>query len=346
MCVAIGEAGLDEALSGGSWTVFAPIDSAFFAIDEQVLSDLLNDKEALTELLLFHAVDQPLLLEDTGCTERITMANGRDSRRVCKTNGIFQKGGENSRDLMPRILESVDGATNIQACNGIVHLIDKVMIDKALPTAAPSTEPPTMAPVVQVTPAPTMAPVVPVTPAPTVAPVVLVTPSPSMPPVVVNMTPPPTAAETSVPDAGCNGTIAELACGLDDFSILCSALETAGLDEVLSGNETVFTVFAPTNQAFEMLDADLLAGVLADLEALTDILLYHVVAEVEVLSTDLVCSELVEMANGANTRTVCSDGSFFQKGGGNPDDSMPEIISADIPACNGVVHVVDKVILP
>lgn len=103
-------------------------------------------------------------------------------------------------------------------------------------------------------------------------------------------------------------------------------------------------MFAPNNDAFEKLGATL-ADVLADKELLTNILLFHAV-EGEVLSTDLKCKGTVEMVNGADSRTVCQGDSIFQKGGGNPRDAMPEIIAVDIEACNGIVHVVDEVLLP
>jgi hypothetical protein len=52
------------------------------------------------------------------------------------------------------------------------------------------------------------------------------------------------------------------------------------------------------------------------------------------------------MTNGEDSRTVCKGDAIYQKGGGNTDDALPQIISADIVACNGVVHVVDNVMLP
>ncbi len=52
------------------------------------------------------------------------------------------------------------------------------------------------------------------------------------------------------------------------------------------------------------------------------------------------------MTNGKDSRTICKDGTTYQKGGGNSDDAKPEIISADIEACNGVIHVVSEVMLP
>lgn len=73
--------------------------------------------------------------------------------------------------------------------------------------------------------------------------------------------------------------------------------------------------------------------------------MYHVVLE-ELLSTDLECGGLVTMANTRDTRTICEDHDLFQKGSGNTEENLPKIIGTDILACNGVIHVVDNVILP
>jgi uncharacterized surface protein with fasciclin (FAS1) repeats len=103
-------------------------------------------------------------------------------------------------------------------------------------------------------------------------------------------------------------------------------------------------VFAPTNEAFANL-GDTLDAVLADKDLLTDVLLFHAVAG-EVLSTDLRCKKRVKMANGKDSRTVCRGASVFQKGAGNPRSDMPEIIEVNLPACNGILHIVDEVMLP
>lgn len=139
---------------------------------------------------------------------------------------------------------------------------------------------------------------------------------------------------------------AEIACTSDDFSTLCSAVTAAGLGDALSGGS--WTVFAPTNAAFEALGSELLDTVVNDVGLLTDVLLFHVVDE-PVYSEDLVCASLIEMANGQDSRTVCHGGNgvdgIFQKGGTNTRDMMPEIVSADIKACNGVIHVVSTFLM-
>lgn len=140
-------------------------------------------------------------------------------------------------------------------------------------------------------------------------------------------------------------TSAEIACGLDNFSTLCSAVQLAELDGALSDGQ--WTVFAPTNAAFEELGQATLDTVLANKDLLTDILLFHAVSDRVIFADDLECTHLTHMANGKDSRHVClGNGDVHQKGAGNPRDDMPRIVDTDIGACNGVVHVVDEVMLP
>jgi uncharacterized surface protein with fasciclin (FAS1) repeats len=141
-------------------------------------------------------------------------------------------------------------------------------------------------------------------------------------------------------------TIAGIACGTEGFATLCAAVKAAGLDGTLGSG--TYTVFAPTDDAFENLPSGTLDALLKDIPALKNILLFHVVAGKKVYKKDLKCSRLVKMANNKSSRTVCRKNGtqLFQKGAGNPRSKMPEIITADIKACNGVIHVVSEVMLP
>ena len=138
---------------------------------------------------------------------------------------------------------------------------------------------------------------------------------------------------------------AEIACSLDDFSTLCTAIQTVGLDDDLN-EDGQWTVFAPTDAAFSKLDDDLFNSILSDHGLLKDVLLFHAVANDVVYASDLECKNTIQMANGKNSRTVCRGASVYQKGAGNSRDDMPEIIESDIAACNGILHVVDEVMLP
>jgi len=142
-------------------------------------------------------------------------------------------------------------------------------------------------------------------------------------------------------------SIADIACGTEGFGTLCAAVQAADLAGTLSGDGP-FTVFAPTDEAFGNLPAGTVEALLDDIPALSNILLFHVVAGKAVYSRDLQCTALTEMANGKDSRTVCQRVArkINQKGAGNSRDKMPEIIGVDIEACNGVVHVVSEVMLP
>lgn len=130
---------------------------------------------------------------------------------------------------------------------------------------------------------------------------------------------------------------ADLACSNSDFSILCTLLVEHGLAENL--RSATWTVFAPTDEAFEN------APPFPSDRSISWILMGHTVPGVTIPAEDLACSELTTMGNGKDTRTVCKREGVYQKGRGNSDEERPEIILADVEACNGVVHVVNQVIL-
>ena len=86
---------------------------------------------------------------------------------------------------------------------------------------------------------------------------------------------------------------------------------------------------------------------LTDQGLVTNVLLQHIVWGSVVYSSNLTCDMSVSMGNDENNMIACKDGSFFVGGPSNgTPDAFPQIISADIEACNGVIHVIDGVILP
>lgn len=134
------------------------------------------------------------------------------------------------------------------------------------------------------------------------------------------------------------GTIVDIAVGNDDFSILVSALQTADLVETLQG-EGPFTVFAPTNDAFaDLLEAlDVTAEELLAQPDLANVLLYHVIAG-EVFAGDL--------EDGLEAETVNGETVTFDLSGDTPMVNESGIIDTDIEASNGVIHVIDTVLVP
>lgn len=140
-------------------------------------------------------------------------------------------------------------------------------------------------------------------------------------------------------------TIAEIICDTDGFSTLCAAIKAAGLDATLDGTAK-FTVFAPTDVAFDDLPMGTVEALLDDITALTNILLFHTVADKKLYSKDLKCTKKIEMANGKDSRTVCRGNRVFQKGAGNDRDMIPEIVLADTEACKGLIHTISGIMLP
>lgn len=137
------------------------------------------------------------------------------------------------------------------------------------------------------------------------------------------------------PEEECE-TIVEIAAGNPDFSTLVTAVTEAGLVETLSGDGP-FTVFAPTNAAFEALPDGTLESLLADPEgALTDILTLHVIAgEVDSAAATAAAGTNVETLGGPVA--VALEGESLTVGGAT-------VVQADIEACNGIIHVIDAVI--
>ncbi len=132
------------------------------------------------------------------------------------------------------------------------------------------------------------------------------------------------------------GTIVDVATEAGTFTTLLQAAETAGLVETLAG-EGPYTVFAPNDEAFAAVDPATLEALLADPEALSDVLLYHVVAG-EVTAADVVELDSATTVQGSDLPIVV-DGDTVMVGGAT-------VIATDIPASNGVIHVIDQVLIP
>lgn len=131
--------------------------------------------------------------------------------------------------------------------------------------------------------------------------------------------------------------VVQIAAGADDFSTLVTAVKAAGLAEALSG-EGPFTIFAPTNAAFEKLPDGTVAALLKPeaKEKLGAILKYHVVAG-KVMAADVKPGE-VKTLNGEKVTIAVKDGKVMV------DEAT--VVKTDIVGTNGVIHVIDSVILP
>ena len=132
--------------------------------------------------------------------------------------------------------------------------------------------------------------------------------------------------------------IVGLAVGNEDLSTLVAAVQAAGLVETLQ-SAGPFTVFAPTNAAFDALPAGTLESLLKpeNKAKLASILTYHVLGA-KVMSSDLSNGQMAKTAEGADVKVTL-----------NGDVVMindAKVVAADVSASNGVVHVIDKVMLP
>ena len=131
-------------------------------------------------------------------------------------------------------------------------------------------------------------------------------------------------------------TVVDIAVADGRFTTLVTALQAADLVGVLSG-EGPFTVFAPTDDAFNNLPEGTLDSLLADIPALTDVLLYHVVSG-KVMAADVVGLESAETVQGSSVSISVMGESVMV------DDA--NVIITDIEGSNGVIHVIDAVIIP
>jgi uncharacterized surface protein with fasciclin (FAS1) repeats len=258
---ALEAANLVDTLAGeGPYTVFAPTDEAFAALPEGTLDALLSDTDALREVLLYHVADGRLAAADVAGSDAIATLNGEDAPVTVDGDTV-------------RIGDATITQTDIEASNGVIHVIDRVLV--------------------------------------------------------------PEVDEPPMPEGK---NIVETAMDDDRFSTLVTAVEAAGLVDTLSG-EGPFTVFAPTNDAFAALPEGTLDALLADPQgALTDVLLYHVVAD-SLMAADVAGRDAVTTVQGEDAPiTVDEDGTVRIAGAA--------ITVTDIEATNGVIHVIDMVITP
>jgi len=144
---------------------------------------------------------------------------------------------------------------------------------------------------------------------------------------------PPTSSESGL-------NIVDTAVVNGSFSTLITALEAAGLKDLLEDESKTFTVFAPTDDAFMKIDTTVLEELLADTTALTDTLLYHVIEEntVDSMTALSLAGQTVSMANGGKTNLSTSDGALFV--------NSSKVTITNIKTTNGIIHVIDTVLIP
>ncbi len=332
LLAAVEAAGLVDALTGeGPLTVFAPTDDAFaaaFAALGIEPADLLADTETLTDILLYHVVAGEAYAADVVTLDSATTLNGLDVSISVSDEGVFLN---DSTQVI---------ATDVMASNGVIHVIDSVLLPPFSVTNDGTNNLNFRA-------------------------------GPGLDEAIIGLFPSGARAEAMARnEAGdwvqiqydgqmgwvyapltsasgdlmsleiARGNIVEVAAEAGSFTTLLAAAQAAGLAETLS-NDGPFTVFAPTDEAFAAALAALeveAADLLANTELLTDILLYHVVAG-EAYAADVVGLESVTTVQGSDISiSVTDDGVFL-------NDSV-QVIATDVMASNGVIHVIDFVLLP
>ena len=134
-------------------------------------------------------------------------------------------------------------------------------------------------------------------------------------------------------------TIVDVAVSNGNFTTLVAALQATGLDATLSDSTASYTVFAPTDAAFALLGDDVINALLADTDTLTDILTYHVITgEVDATTAISLVGTTVPMVNGDSVGLSLSGESLLV--------NTATVITADIQTDNGIIHVIDAVLLP
>ncbi|WP_372794017.1 fasciclin domain-containing protein [Pontiella sp.] len=249
LLAALQAAGLDTVLTNkGPFTVFAPTDEAFAALG--LTGDDLLAVTNLADILLYHVVDGRLKADDAAAAEKLTTLLGEDVKVSVNDDTIFIN---DARVIL----------ADVAAENGIIHVIDMVLIPAAMPD------------------------------------------------------------------------IVDIAAAAG-FDTLTAALELTGLDEVLR-SDGPFTVFAPTEEAFEKLPPRLLNFLLDHPKYLEYLLLYHVVQGS--LNAEEVFAE-------RSLKTVSGRKVYPRVIKGRPYINRSAVIEADIEASNGTIHVIDRVLIP
>jgi transforming growth factor-beta-induced protein len=264
---ALQSTGLDITLANleMDYTVFAPTNAAFAKLPAGTVEGLTS--EQLTDILLYHVIAGEVLSDGA-----INLAQSMDNMAAMANDA---KAAVSFTDGMLFINGAKVSAANVMAKNGVVHLIDTVIMPPAMMGE------------------PTM-----------------------------------NIVEVALADP-------------DNFSTLVTALTAADLVTTLSNDDAMFTVFAPTNAAFAKIDADALTALLADTEALTKVLLTHVVAESSISSFDAYAANGRSLTTASGTMigvSIDAETGMLMVGGA-------KVVISDVVTTNGIIHVIDTVII-
>jgi len=327
LVAALVHAGLVEALQAdGPFTVFAPTDAAFTAAGID-LAEFDNDEAnaTLSDILLYHVTE--------GAVEAASVTDGLTVTMLNGDNATFTV-----INMTVKIGDATVTTADVTASNGIIHVIDTVLMPPADEPATPQGPPGEICYNIE-----THTIVVGADQAACEAYMFGDYEINGENVTSCYNTVTHTFANTS--QAVCEGymwvppvNLAMTAAATTVHTALVAALQTAELVDTLSGNET-FTVFAPSDEAFAAAGIDLdTYDTVEEISALVDILLYHVVAG-ETLSTDLSEGTTTVTAANGDALDIVVDAAGVTVGGAS-------VTIADVPASNGVIHVIDAVLIP
>ncbi|QLG11668.1 fasciclin domain-containing protein [Deinococcus sp. D7000] len=287
----LSDAGLTDILMDNEYTIFAPSNEAFAAVDPETLALIASDPDTLQQVLLYHVVTGKMTAEQVAGVTQISSLEG--SSLNVKKDGDTQMVGD------AKVTGTVDTADN-----GVIYLIDKVLLPPTLKLPAPPTpeEAPAAAAPATTTEAPaattdtsaatTAAPAAPAataapaTPAPATATTAPAAPAPA---------PAPAATATTTTATGAETLVSRLQ-GEAQFSTLLSLIEKAGLADALMATDV--TIFAPTNDAFAKVPKETLDRLMADDAKLKQVLSFHVVSG-RVTDADLMGTQLRSLENSS-----------------------------------------------
>jgi uncharacterized surface protein with fasciclin (FAS1) repeats len=251
------KAGLVDTLAGGGpFTVFAPTDAAFAKVPKATLDALAADPAKLKSVLLYHVVSGRATAADVVKLTSAKTLEGRSVAIKVVDGSVFIDG---ARVSTPDVMTS----------NGVIHVIDSVLLPKEAVAAKPK-------------------------------------------------------------------TIVQTAVAAGTFKTLASLLTKAGLVATLQGKGP-FTVFAPTDAAFAKVPKATLTALAKDKAKLRSVLLYHVVKG-NVTAAKVVKLTSARTLNGQPVAIRVSGGKVFVGGA--------RVTATDVKASNGVIHVVNKVLIP
>ena len=320
LVAALSQAGLVETLQGdGPFTVFAPTDAAFEAAGIDLASfDTPEENATLSDILLYHVYSGAVPSSAVTDGLSVNMVNG-DKATFSVADGVVSVGGAN--------VTTADVGTT----NGVIHVIDKVlmpppgdicynMVSHTIVVGASNVECNSYMYVENYS---------------------------MMGQTITGCYNTMTHAVSEVSEAVCAAymwtpavNLATTASATTIHTSLVAALTTADLVTTLSGTDD-YTVFAPSDAAFAAAGIDLDAYDTAEeIAALADILLYHVVAGTT-LSSDLPAGMTTVAAANGDDLTIHVEGTSVMVG-----TQMANVTLADVPASNGVIHVIDQVLLP